>query len=228
MNNFFYLFVFFVSLNLANSQIYEIGVFGGGSNFVGDIGSTTFLAPKKLAIGGLIKWNRSPRHSYRISVIYTSIFANDILSSDPKRQDRGYFFNAKALDISAGIEFTFLDFDLHKNGLTFSPYIYTGLSMLNHPNFYFGYNELIPEKTRSLAYGIPIALGAKLRLSEHFIIGLEITSRYTLSDEIDGSVPDNPELNFAKFGNINNNDWYMFSGLTLTYTFGRNPCYCSY
>ena len=28
------------------------------------------------------------------------------------------------------------------------------------------------------------------------------------------------------FGNINNNDWYMFSGITLTYTFGTNPCYC--
>jgi hypothetical protein len=25
-----------------------------------------------------------------------------------------------------------------------------------------------------------------------------------------------------QFGNINNNDWYVFSGLTLTYTFGEN------
>ncbi|MDX1317352.1 MAG: DUF6089 family protein, partial [Xanthomarina gelatinilytica] len=22
------------------------------------------------------------------------------------------------------------------------------------------------------------------------------------------------------------NDWYMFTGVTLTYTFGRKPCYC--
>jgi hypothetical protein len=30
-------------------------------------------------------------------------------------------------------------------------------------------------------------------------------------------------LTYLKFGNINNNDWYVFSGLTLTYTFGENP-----
>jgi len=27
---------------------------------------------------------------------------------------------------------------------------------------------------------------------------------------------------------LNNNDWYTFSGVTVTYTFGRKPCYCSY
>jgi undecaprenyl pyrophosphate synthase len=29
-------------------------------------------------------------------------------------------------------------------------------------------------------------------------------------------------LKSSQFGNINNNDWYVFSGLTLTYTFGEN------
>ena len=89
-------------------------------------------------------------------------------------------------------------------------------------------NILIPEKTNSYAFGIPIALGAKFTLSEHFILGVEIAARCTFSDEIDGSLPDSDELSSLKFGNINNNDWYVFSGFTLTYTFGRNPCFCSY
>ncbi|WP_313791490.1 DUF6089 family protein [Lacinutrix neustonica] len=51
--------------------------------------------------------------------------------------------------------------------------------------------------------------------------------RYTFSDEIDGSVPDAKEaVALNSFGNLNNNDWYTFTGITLTYTFGRNPCFC--
>jgi hypothetical protein len=37
-----------------------------------------------------------------------------------------------------------------------------------------------------------------------------------LTDNIDGSFNQN-------FGNINNNDWYVFTGATLTYTLGQNP-----
>lgn len=220
--------IFILSLNLGYAQIYEVGVFGGGSNVIGDVGSTTFVAPKKVAFGGIVRWNRSPRHSYRASVVYTTLFGNDYGSSDPKRKARGYNFNAPSLEVSAGMEFTFLDFDLHRRSFNFSPYIYTGVSMLNHPNFYYNGNRLISEKTRSNAYGIPIGLGLKATLTEHIIFGIEIAARYTFSDELDGSVPDTKELKRLRFGNFNNTDWYVFSGFTLTYTFGKNPCFCAY
>ena len=51
--------------SLGFSQIYEIGGFLGGSNFIGDVGSSKFVNPNSLAFGGVLKWNRSPRHSYR-------------------------------------------------------------------------------------------------------------------------------------------------------------------
>ena len=46
------------------------------------------------------------------------------------------------------------------------------------------------------------------------------------TDNIDGSLS-NTE-NYTNFGNINNNDWYVFSLINLSYTFGRKPCYCNY
>ena len=108
-----------------------------------------------------------------------------------------------------------------------TPYIYTGISMANHPNFYFTNVDLVSEKTRSNAYGIPITLGFKTTLTRHIILALEVGARYTFSDELDGSEPDTEELKkIVRFGNFNNNDWYVFSGFTLTYTFGRKPCYC--
>jgi len=215
--------------NLSSSQIYEVGVFFGGSNFIGDVGATNYISPNQPAIGGVFKWNRSPRHSYRISLIYAKLEGIDAKSDDPRRKQRGYTFENNLLEISAGMEFTFLDFDLHTEGKKITPYLYSGITAANHDNFYFNNGTQTSENTSSWAYGIPITLGVKTRLTKNFILALEVGARYTFSDEIDGSIPDKPSLqpNFS-FGNINNNDWYTFSGFTLTYTFGQNPCYCGY
>ena len=214
--------------SLSFSQIYEVGGFFGGSNFIGDVGSTKFINPNSYAFGGVLKWNRSPRHSFRASLMLTKLSANDNDSNDPKRIDRGYYFNTPIVEASLGIEFTFFDFDLHSGTPQSTPYIYTGISMANHPNFFFNSNTLIDEKTKSNAYGIPIALGFKTTLIDQIVIAVEFGARYTFSDEIDGSKPDSEENQIARFGNFNNNDWYMFSGLTITYTFGRKPCYCDF
>ena len=39
---------------------------------------------------------------------------------------------------------------------------------------------------------------------------MKIVSRYTFTDKIDGNNISNDDLNY-NFGNINNDDWYMFS-----------------
>ena len=211
------------------SQIYEVGVFAGGSNFIGDVGATTYIAPNSLAIGGLFKWNRSPRHSWRLSVIYTDLDVKDSKADDPRRNSRDYSFTKGLLEISAGMEFTFFDFDLHQLGSKSTPYLYTGLSFAKHNNFFFdSTGKITQEDTSSWAFGIPMALGFKTKISEHLILGAEIGARYTFSDEIDGSVPDFDNESSLAFGNTNSNDWYVFTGFTLTYTFGRRPCYCNY
>jgi len=43
---------------------------------------------------------------------------------------------------------------------------------------------------------------------------------------LDGSNPTNKSISQLKFGNLNSNDWYMFTGFTITYTFGNKPCFC--
>lgn len=160
---------------------------------------------------------------------YSTLSADDELSSDPRRKLRAYSFKMDVLEASIGLEFNFLDFDLHAATPMSTPYLYTGISMVNHPNFYFSTTDLVSEKTRSNAYGIPIILGFKTTLSRFIILAFEVGARYTFSDELDGSEPDSRELKkIVRFGNFNNNDWYVFSGFTLTYTFGRKPCYCNF
>lgn len=220
-----------------HAQIYEVGAFLGGSNFIGDVGRTNYIAPNKPAVGLLVKWNRSPRHSFRASAIFARLEGHDKDSNDPRRIIRGYEFKNNIMEFSAGMEFTFLDFNLHSMDPQMTPYLYTGISTAKHKNFYYYADGTHSSKNVSAwAYGIPMVLGLKATVGGGFILAAEIGVRYTFSDKIDSSDPgiftpnpipgDPPSL--VPFGNKNSNDWYVFSGITLTYTFGQKPCYCYY
>lgn len=215
-----------LSIQNGQSQINEIGLFIGGSNFIGDVGATDYISPNQLAIGGLYKWNRSSRHSYRFSILFSELEGVDLDSNDPRRIQRGYEFSSKITELSLGMEFTFLDFNLHTGKKVATPYLYSGISVAKHDDHFFSGGQQISETTSSWAYGIPMVLGFKTRFIDQLILGLEVGARYTFSDGIDGSFPSNEANQSFQFGNINNNDWYVFSGITLTYTFGLNPCYC--
>lgn len=227
-----YLLLFLLSLfagQITHAQIYEFGIFAGGSNFIGDVGATNYISPNQVAIGGVFKWNRSPRHAFRASIIFSELEGIDSKSDDPRRIQRNYEFSNNILEFSAGLEFTFFDWNLHDVSSKGTPYLYTGITTARHDNFYFDNNGVITsENTTSWAYGIPMVIGYKVLLNQHLILGAEIGARYTFSDEIDGSVPDSEFREQFSFGNTNNNDWYMFTGITLTYTFGQKPCYCNF
>jgi len=227
-----YFFLIFISLFITkntDAQIYEVGVFVGGSNFIGDVGATNYISPNQAAFGAILKWNRSPRHSFRATIIYSDLEGVDAKSDDPRRVQRDYSFNTSIFEISAGMEFTFWDFDLHASGIKGTPYLYTGITAANHDNFYFNQDgRLTSEKTGSWAFGIPMTLGYKTNITTHIILAAEIGARYTFSDELDGSKPDAEFREQFSFGNTNSTDWYVFSGITLTYTFGRRPCYCDF
>ena len=215
-----------LSLSFSYSQINELGVFIGGSNFIGDVGATNYISPNQLAFGGVYRWNRSPRHSYRASIIFTDLEANDLDSDDPRRIQRGYSFNNGLIELAAGMELTFFDFDLHSGKSMSTPYLYSGITAAHYDNYYYFNGNRIDENASSWAFGIPMALGFKTTFIGNFILSLEVGARYTFKDSLDGSVPKNTNNIQNRFGNINNNDWYVFSGITLTYTFGLNPCYC--
>ena len=205
------------------AQIHEVGVFLGGSNYIGDVGSTTYIAPNEPAFGLLYKWNKSPRHSYRFSYTQSEITSNDLDSKEASRNQRGYHFENDLKEVSLGLEFNFFDFNLHESSTKITPYVFSGvsyfLSKYTLTDTQTGISvEGRAERRKSIA--IPMILGIKSNISSSLILALETGARYTLTDNVDGSFNQN-------FGNINNNDWYVFSGVTLTYTFGDKPCYCA-
>ena len=213
---------------LTEAQTYEIGLYGGGTNFIGDVGKSNYIAPNAPFIGGIAKWNRSPRHAFRASVVFANLEAADDVSDDPRRQQRDYEFNSTFVEASLGIEYTFWDFDLH-NSFTkpATPYLYTGFTYFYHDVFRLdtSEDELVNIGSEG-NFAIPMVVGFKALVTNSIIVAAELGARYTFTNNLDGSYLGDGES--SSFGNINNNDWYMFTGLTVTYTFGRQPCYCGF
>ena len=131
---------------------------------------------------------------------------------------------ATSADDSA--EFNFFDFNLHESGFLVTPYVYSGLSVFQYTELFHTGNHY-KEDYKEMGIGIPMVLGVKARISDHWVLGLESGARYTFTDNLDGSNPKNINFETLRFGNLNSNDWYVFTGFTLTYTFGNKPCYCA-
>ena len=189
MNRLFILIFLIFGLS-TEAQIHEIGVFLGGSNYIGEIGKTNYISPNEPAFGILYKWNKSPRHSWRVSYTQSKITGDDKNSDVPARKQRGYNFENSIKELSLGLEFDFFDFNLHDSKPKFTPYVYSGLSYVRYDGLYFvNGNTKIDDRYGSLA--IPMTVGIKTKFINHIILGFEAGARYTFRDDLDGSNPTN-------------------------------------
>ena len=218
--------LFLLITGLARAQTYEVGLFAGGANNIGDIGSMNYIAPSGPAFGALFKWNKSKRYAWRGHVIYGSFTADDAKSNMRSREQRNLSMEQSVMEFSAGLEFNFVEYNLHKLGPAFTPYLYTGLTYFRYDYNFFNVGELEATNSnqRDGSIAIPMTAGAKIRVNQFLILGAEIGARYTFTDNLDASNPEGSQFEDFRLGNVFSDDWYVFSGITLTYTFGRKPC----
>jgi len=221
---------FFASVS-AFAQTYELGLSLGTTNFVGDVGNTTYIRPTDIGFGVVAKWNRSKRHSFRFSALYIPVSGDDSEADDIRKQNRNFEFENSVKELSLGIEYTFLEWDLHSGQKQTTPYLYTGITAFSYGALARATDGSFKAYADPWSMAIPMILGIKTSMGRHMVISFELGARYTFTDNIDGSNPEDLELPVSKnlnFGNLNTNDWYFFSAVTLTYTFGRRPCYCGF
>ena len=211
------------------SQTYEVGLSLGGTNFVGDIGSTKYFSPTNAGFGMVAKWNRSNRHSFRFSALYLPISAFDEKSDEARKIFRDFEFTNSVKELSLGLEFTWWEWDLHKGGRQTTPYMYTGITVINYGALALATDGTFKAYDDNWSMAIPMVFGVKTNLLQRIILSAEFGARYSFTDNIDGSNPEDLSLPVDKdlnFGNLNTNDWYFYTAITLTYAFGRKPCYC--
>ncbi|WP_347175468.1 DUF6089 family protein [Polaribacter uvawellassae] len=213
--------VFICVTSISWSQINEIGVFIGGSNYVGDVGRSTYIYPNNFAASLIYKHNLNPRVALRGTLSYLPINGDDSESSNLVRVNRNFKFNNSIKEVAIGVEYNFFEYDMTSEDKIYTPYILLEVAA-------FGYDsvesEIIPGqynlKTK-ISYAIPFGLGFKGKLGDNVGFSLETRIRYTFTDDLDYTTSNIPSLNFGG----NSNDWYMFTGISLVYAFGRPACY---
>lgn len=215
----FLLFICFSSNCL--SQINEVGFFAGGVNYVGDVGSTNYIQPNDYGGSILYKYNLNPRIALRGTYSHFSLQGNDADSDNRIRQERGVSFKNLVNEFAVGIEYNFYEYNLSSEDKTNTPYILLQVAALDYqtPRLQNSDGRFI--FTRNTSVSIPVGLGFKTKVYGKIACAIETTFRYTFTDKLDFTSDKFSELDFGG----SSNDWYMFTGVSLVYTFGRPPCY---
>lgn len=215
-----YLFIFLTTSLWA--QLHEVGLFVGGSNYIGDVGNETYFNPNQLGGGILYKRNINTRIALRATYTRLKLVADDNDASNIVRKNRGFKITNTLDELSAGIEFNYFNYDLTTNNQSYTPYFLFEIVAFNYSVVASGTMPSNYEYERKTSFAIPLGVGFKAKLLDHFAVAAEIKGRYTFVDNLDYN---NPNIDLLNYGNPDSNDWYLFSGITFTYSFGRPPCY---
>ena len=208
------LITFFSIINVT-AQIPEIGVFGGGAYYIGDLNPYTHFKQTNYAVGVIYRHNfDNERIALRVQGIYGKVSGNDAKSNDVNQLNRNLNFSSSVLEIGPLIEINFIDYIVgvmsRKKFKFQTPYLFAGITYfkMNPLGTYEGQTvELQPLATEGQEtsqnasqnrYGlkqisIPLGLGYKFNVTKRFAFSLEYGIRKTFTDYLDdvsGRYPD--------------------------------------
>lgn len=230
----FLIILIILNVTFLNAQQYEAGLVIGGGNYVGDIGREYYFYPNKVGGGIVFKRTINQWFSIRFNLNYFQIDTKDSEAESKGRQLRNFSSTGQIIHFSSGIEYNFIVRNpflrlqsLHK----LTPYFYLGVGIGNYNgNFYHNTRNNTFLKYDGTQLNIPMVLGLKYKVSEHFIIAMETGAYYYFTDNLDGTYAyfrnaDEKDGVVELTTNLNSNDWYTFTSIGFIYTFGDLSCY---
>ena len=215
--------------SFSTAQRHEIGVSVGGVNYVGEVGSTQYIQPRHLEIGLVYKRNYSERIGLRIIYSKGKLSGNDENTSELDRLERWpgplSFENDYSI-LGARVEINYVKFPIGEFGFAWTPYIHAGINRMVIKDIYFEPFETMSRSDgKVVTVGFPFGLGVKFNFGKSLILAAEVQPQFTFSDNLDGSYPELDKKPFARqFSTSLSNDWLVFTGISITYSFGRLPC----
>jgi hypothetical protein len=213
--------LFICVTSISWGQIHEVGVFIGGANYVGDVGKTNYIFPNKIGAGLVYKYNLNPRIALRGNLSLIILHGDDAESSNEIRKKRNFNFNNSVKELAIGIEYNFFEYDMTSVDKAYTPYILLEIAGFNYKSVSSEITTGSYNLKSKTAYSMPIGLGFKGRLADNIGFAIETRINYTFQDDLDYTTYKVPSLDFGG----NSNDWYMFTGVSLVYAFGRPSCY---
>lgn len=201
----------------------------------------------------IYKRNLNPRFSLRGQLSYARVVGDDSESgvnildnaAASNNDSKGGYVN-NIFEAAALFEYNFFDFN-NEQRKAFSPFLFAGIAGFVYQNR--KYSDVIFDTSGELSraefepkydysFAIPFGAGLKYKFNYKWVLQLETGFRPTFQDDLDFSNPSEEDVDESgsflnngqaadalSFGQAENNDWYVFTGVGLFYTFGRPKCY---
>ncbi len=227
---------------------HEIGVFGGGTYYRGDLNQSTHFTNIGLAYGVYYRYCPNYRFAYKIGWVSGAVAAQDAESNDPAQRVRNLSFSSKIDELHIITEFNFLNYRLGHKEFGFSTYMYGGLAMFwfnPQTNLNGNVINLSTIKTENQSYSlnsmaIPFGIGIKFNILPRLAATISWGTRFTYTDYLDDvsnhyvyKTPNTLENELAdrsiiktnnvgnQRGNNRNNDWYFVFGGSIVYKINK-------
>jgi len=207
-----------------SAQIHEFGFGGGSATLISDLGTDSFYLPDGYFVTALYRGNTNEWISFRINLSYARVTEADSLSESEGRRLRNWNANTDIVDLNVMIEYNFLPTNPYRipHGVWVTPYIAGGLGVYGSFLHITAPNKDPIDHNENSAF-IPLAFGVKFIFRNRMKLVFEIRPQYSLKDNLEGSlIMDSKELPHT---NQLSNDWFIYNGITLTFGWGKLPCY---
>lgn len=217
----------------------ELGIGIGGANYKGEISPNYRVLNNQPALTVFYRRDMSNAITLRGGLMGSHrIVDNNTFRDESYADDRPYHAYRQAelrlslLELSAVVEYNFLDYYDMSQSPRISPYLFIGAAGLLYnvklysdehtPGLSTTGNVLNEPFNTKATVAIPFGLGVKLALSKHWNLGLEFGARKLFTDNLDylAEASDAPSY----LANPYDKDWYYYNGVSISYTFYRTNC----
>lgn len=188
-----------IGQNLRPNKANEIGVFLGGSYYIGDLNPTKHFKYTRPAAGLLYRRVYNYRFALRITGNFGYIKGDDSSAEYAFRRNRNLNFTSYVAELAGAAEFNFLPYEIGDSEYRFTPFVFGGLAcFMFNPKTNFNGEPIKLQKTgtegqtaiESKKYlriqpSIPFGIGFKYNLFNNFGLSLEWGLRKTFTDYLD-------------------------------------------
>ncbi|MFV0158592.1 DUF6089 family protein [Empedobacter falsenii] len=225
----------------------------GKANYINPLPTKTEPGGKiyfPISMGALYRFNINPQMGFRANVSYSKVGASDHRSKEYYKLERNKNFRNNIVEGSLMFEYNFFNINDDQETAQ-SPYIFFGVGAFSAKGKEYDYDstvsteypsgKIIEKSKYNTDLSIPFGVGYKVRFNYSWILSFETGVRYTnvdyidyntgkftseFKEAVDNGAFSSDEYSKRQYGNLSNKDWYVLTGISLTYSFGRPACYC--
>lgn len=202
-----FLLLLFASFSLHAQQTWEVGVFGGGAAYMGDLNPNNPVKVSGASLGAFVQRNFDGYLSAKLNYTFGQISGADSQSPNAQQRLRNLSFTTQLSEFSLIGEFNFMKYIPEVGQNRWTPFVFLGVGVVGY-NPQAVYNnityDLRPLRTEGeakpyskLASTFPYGVGFKYNFSGQLNLILDLGYRNPSTDYLDdvsGSYPDKVKL----------------------------------